>query len=166
MSQPPCELDVSRIVMTEEILVSSAIFDTIKSKVTDGFGPSNHRPPVNEGAGTVGANYKMYRHIDQSNKIMCSTSKIMEKYIDKDINSILTEKQKIDYEKLIKEAQNVQDKYTNIFNKLNVKQINTTTEKKISNSEIQYNYLAKLSTDISHIHKIPMSMARKLFLTQ
>jgi len=91
MSQPPCELDVKRVIMTEEILVSQSVFDTVRSKMIDGFSPSNHRKALNEGTNQVSPIYKMYRHIDQSNKIQCSTSKILDKYVDRDIDKILNE---------------------------------------------------------------------------
>lgn len=130
--------------MTEEILVSSQIFDTVKQKFTDGYNPQNHRKPRNEGLNQVGANYKMYRHIDQSNKMQCSTSKILQKYIDRDIDSVLTEQQRIDYWKLIQEAELVQKKYTHIFNSLNVEKIADSEERKVSHTTTQYNYLAKL----------------------
>lgn len=151
--------------MTEEILVSSKIFDTVKQKFTDGYNPDNHRSPRNEGTNNVNSMYRMYRHIDMSNKIECSTSKIMERYIDKDIDSILTEQQRIDYWKLIEQAKLVRKKYTHIFNSLNIEKIKKSEERNMSQTTTQYNYLAKLSTDISHIHKIPMVMARKLFLS-
>lgn len=105
-----------------------------------------------------GLGYIVYKHIDESKRQSCPTSKIMKKYVNNDIMSKLSTGEIIDYKRLIEEASNKQKMYSSIYKKLNVdyKKENISIS---SNDDIKFNYKAKIKTQVNHISKIPITFA-------
>lgn len=161
ISQPSCNQNVNRVVFTEPISVSEENFTILKDKVLEGFKSQNHRSVQNQGSSRL--NYKIYKHIDTSNKQICPTRQILSRFINKDLNSLMSDKEIIDYNKLIEDATILEKKYSHMYKYFTQSHLVKKVDKRIQNNEVQFNYLAKIQTDINHIHKIPMKLAQKLF---
>lgn len=94
LSQPGCDDDVKRVVMYEDILITPLIFNNLKDKVLDGFNyKENNRLPINQGKGTMKGGaipYKVFKHIDTTQKANCPTKEILQKFTNKDYKKKLS----------------------------------------------------------------------------
>lgn len=91
LSQPGCDDNIKRIVMFNEIMVNTQLFGVIRDKVLDGFTfKQNYRKPANKDKGTM-QGYKVFKHIDISQKQKCPTSQILQKYTNKNYKAKLND---------------------------------------------------------------------------
>lgn len=105
LSQPGCQDNIKRVVMSEGILIDPKSFENLKEKVLDGFTwKENNRLPVNQGTGTMKDSYVVYRHIDTSQRASCPTREILKKYTDPEYKKKLSSSEYKDYLKLIEQA--------------------------------------------------------------
>lgn len=150
--------------MYNEIQVNSQLFGVIRDKVLDGFTfKQNYRKPLNKDKGTM-QGYKVFKHIDISQKQNCPTSQILKKYTNKDYKAKLNDGQFVDYEKLLLATGEEEKLYSNAYQKLN-QEANGEIKKEasIKNAVTEFNHEVSISTKMHHVHKVPKKLIKKIF---
>ncbi len=118
LSQPGCNENIKRIVMLNPIEVFTETYNNIKLKVLDGFNIQvNSRRAVNIGQNSM-KGYQVYKHIDTTDKQKCTSSKILEKYVDPAYKEKLSAGEYKDYQALLLAAQENQKRYSSTLKNL------------------------------------------------
>jgi len=164
ISQPGCKADVIRIVMYTKIDTNVDLFNSLKSKVLDGYAhKQNFRKPSNEGTNTM-KGFRVFRHIDTSQKQHCPTSEIMKAYENPEYKRNLAPGEYLDYKKLIAGLTEKEQKFSSAYEALNAQgQMDSLKKTEVKKTLVEFNHLVDIKTKIHHVHKVPRKLIKKIF---
>lgn len=165
LSQPGCQDNIKRIVMTDSILIDPKSYNNVKEKVLDGFTwKENNRMPVNQGTGTMKNSYTVYKHIDTTSRASCPTREILKKYTDPDYKKQLSSGEMKNYLELMKNANDMETKYSNAYKNFQSTIDEQKAEDKAPVSKgVKFNREVLMTTNMHHVHKIPKKLVGKIF---
>lgn len=148
--------------MFEPIMINLEYFESLKSKVLDGFEQqSNNRKIQNNEQNQM--NYQIYKHIDTSSR-SCSVAEIMKSFSNPAFVKLDASEQK-NWKKLRDEMTKKIGEYSDALRKYEQSGGKTPEEPQVinENRNTEFTHVATISTAFKNVQRVPQEKAAKLF---